>query len=212
MANKPWKKFERWVAGKFGTVRRPGSGAHGTKQGGQDDIKHPFLFVEAKHLQNLYTHTLFKEARIKARQDGGKIPILALHQKGTPYEECLICCRMEDLLPVAIMRGVTEDKEAQEQMAQNDQAPPRDQWIPTFSERFVSILMQVSERMQVDKELLAGGIKRYQQHKGSEEAQKMFDEMLSGDVEKMQKHIDGEWNRPTEEELDRKKKREEGLL
>jgi hypothetical protein len=207
MADKPWKKFERYVGRMFGTVRRPGSGAHGVTQGGTDDIKHPLIYAECKSLKKLYSHTLFRDARRKAMKEEKPFPIIVLHEKGTPFDESLVCCRIKDLLPLAIIRGIAEDNEARKQMEQSD-APPMRQWKPTFSERFVSELMEISKVMNVDKDVLKGGVKRYSQFKGAEEAQAMFDDMSSKDVERISKHIDGAWCKPTAQEIDRKKKQD----
>lgn len=72
-----WKAAERRVAGFFGTMRRPLSGAWGP--GGRDDIIHSHLFVECKHYSKSAVMSLFQKTREKAIVEG-KIPLLALSQ------------------------------------------------------------------------------------------------------------------------------------
>ena len=80
MADKAWKAFERRVARFLGGERNRMSGAVDQLTAG--DVVHDYLYVEAKHRATLAVDTWMTEAADHAEEEG-KVPILALHRKGS---------------------------------------------------------------------------------------------------------------------------------
>jgi hypothetical protein len=87
-----WKAVERRIAAFFGSRRTPLSG--GNSGHTRSDTLHPSLFVEAKHRAKHTTYTLYRETAELAKAEG-KLPVIALHEKGKPG--FLVCCHCDDL-------------------------------------------------------------------------------------------------------------------
>ena len=94
--SKHWKNIERKVAAAFGSERTPLSG--GNSKHTRSDSLHPRLFIETKHRKNSAAINLYKETRELAEKEG-KIPLLALHEKGSQFY-CIVC-DIRDLAAIA---------------------------------------------------------------------------------------------------------------
>lgn len=79
MSDKPWKRAERTIAKKVGGIRTPLSGISSGQTSA--DVIHPSLFIEAKYRQRFAVLSLMAEVEKRAKKEG-KIPVLALQQKG----------------------------------------------------------------------------------------------------------------------------------
>lgn len=169
MTEPRWKQIEREIALMFGAKgRRHGSGAWSGRGGsdpGQDDIIHPVLYVECKHQKAHAAQGLMEEAARKAKEDGKRIPVVALHTKGKMVKDTLICVRPRDLLEVALWYEITSDRKAQQQM--REEAPPDKPraWIPLFAERLTGILQDMArftENYSTRDEVWGTAVQRYQ--------------------------------------------------
>ena len=96
MANKTWKEFERPVANYFGCKR---TGPMQEKDA--NDINHPQLHVQCKHAKKHAILTVWDAAK-KKTDKSGKIPVVAIKQKGRHGFWLLI--RSSDLGAVANQR------------------------------------------------------------------------------------------------------------
>lgn len=97
MPEKAWKADERKVAKFFGTVRNPLSGS-ASRHTGSDSL-HEILFIDNKREQIHSIVNLWKKIQLKAKLEGGKIPILTLTQ---PKQVGFwIVVHSDDLLAVA---------------------------------------------------------------------------------------------------------------
>lgn len=92
MPDAAWKQRERKLAAFFGVLRTVGSGSSyrtGKLPGSSEtlrtraDIEHPVLFAECKLRKKHSTWTLFRKTRGHANTEG-KIPVVALAEKGKP--------------------------------------------------------------------------------------------------------------------------------
>jgi hypothetical protein len=88
MSDKSWKKQERKVAGAIGRKRTPLSG--GSSQHTSADVIHPLFYIEVKCRKRIAVISMMKDVEIKARKEGYKIPVLALHQTGSKGRYYLI--------------------------------------------------------------------------------------------------------------------------
>ncbi len=96
MPNKPWKDFERVVAGFFGTFRTPLSGRASRHTAG--DVIHKDYLIECKYRKKLSLFTLWRRTKALAKKEG-KIPILAFKEKGK--EGWIFAVHVEDLIKIA---------------------------------------------------------------------------------------------------------------
>jgi len=80
MPDKAWKAFERRIAKSLGTDRTPLSG--GASRHTRSDTLHPDLYVECRARKALALHEPFLEVSGNAHEES-KVPIMALHKKGT---------------------------------------------------------------------------------------------------------------------------------
>lgn len=80
MPEKSWKRTERKVAELVSGKRNPLSGRMGGHTCG--DVIHDVLYVEVKQRRKFEVVTLMRDTEEKARKEK-KIPVVALHQKGT---------------------------------------------------------------------------------------------------------------------------------
>ena len=94
-----WKAWERFVAGVLGGVRRGPVVGDGESGGGYNDIAglDGRYSVECKHATQI-GFALILGACKQAMQaaTNHEIPIAAIHSKGTPYEDGLLCVRVGD--------------------------------------------------------------------------------------------------------------------
>jgi hypothetical protein len=82
-ARRTWQQAEGRAAALFGVRRQFGSGSGGRDDLTQSDSTHPVLFIESKLRQCHTTRTLHDATkRLAARE--GKVPVLALFDKGRP--------------------------------------------------------------------------------------------------------------------------------
>ena len=88
-----WKGFERDVAAFFGTKRVPLSGSN-SGHGTNSDSLHPRLYIECKLRGKMAIWQLFADTEKKAK-DEGKIPVVAIKQKG--QRGYLLVIRPEDI-------------------------------------------------------------------------------------------------------------------
>lgn len=79
MPDRTWKKAERRVAARFGSVRAPLSGGNGRLT--RSDTLHPRLFIETKYRQRFAVVDLYRETEALARLEG-KFPVVALVGRG----------------------------------------------------------------------------------------------------------------------------------
>lgn len=94
--NETWKRFEREVASWFGTQRTPLSG--GNSKHTHSDSLHDNLYVECKYRKRVAVQGLFDDTAAFAEQEG-KIPVVALKQKGSP--SFLLVVRPQDVTTIA---------------------------------------------------------------------------------------------------------------
>jgi len=87
MPDKAWKAFERRIAKSLGTDRTPLSGV--TSRHTSSDTLHPDLYVECKQRGHSATCTWFRQTRLQAKKEE-KMPVIALHQSGSPYTLAVI--------------------------------------------------------------------------------------------------------------------------
>ncbi len=78
MPDKTWKRVERVVAKKMGGTRNSLSGSNSKITSG--DVVHDLFYIEVKHRKKIPFYVEFKDAKIKAKQEG-KIPMVILHEK-----------------------------------------------------------------------------------------------------------------------------------
>jgi len=78
-----WKQREREAASLFGSKRQRCSGSSGRGDCSRSDSTHATLFIETKLRASHAAVALFEATRILARREG-KIPVIALAQKGRP--------------------------------------------------------------------------------------------------------------------------------
>ena len=79
-----WKAFERRVAKWLRTRRTPLSGMMSGHHTSSDTL-HPDIYVECKWTKKAAILTLWEDTRKKAKREG-KIPFVAMHQRGTKIE------------------------------------------------------------------------------------------------------------------------------
>jgi len=89
-----WKTFEYRVAGLFGGIRNAFSGACPALTGSRSDVRHPYLYIEAKYRQKHSLATLMQDTRVKADAER-KIPVVCLKEHG--QRGCLIVIDSNDL-------------------------------------------------------------------------------------------------------------------
>jgi hypothetical protein len=89
-----WKQFERRAAILFSGVRNAFSGAAPALTGSRADVRHPYLFIEAKYRQKHGLATIWKDAARKADFEH-KIPVVVLAEKDR--RGCWIILHSDDL-------------------------------------------------------------------------------------------------------------------
>lgn len=94
-----WKSFERLVADFFATKRVPLSGMNSGHNTNSDTL-HENLYVECKLRNKMSIFALFKDTKSKADNEG-KVPVVAVKEKGSPKNDYLLIIRAEDLQKVA---------------------------------------------------------------------------------------------------------------
>ncbi len=87
MPDKAWKAFERRIAKSLGTDRTPLSGVASSHT--SSDTLPPDLYVVCKHRGHSATCTWFRHTRLRAKKEN-KVPVMALHQSGSPYKLAVI--------------------------------------------------------------------------------------------------------------------------
>jgi hypothetical protein len=95
MADPTWKVAEREIAKRLGGVRVP---ITGRIRGSAPDIAHARWALEVKlrsHLPSLLTDAM--DQAVKSIR-GEQIPLVVLHEKGTRYDDDLVCLRLVDFL------------------------------------------------------------------------------------------------------------------
>jgi hypothetical protein len=93
-----WQRTEGRAAALFGCRRQPGSGSTGREDVTASDSTHPVFYIESKLRQCHTTRTLHDTTKKRATKEG-KVPVLALFDKGRPG--CLIVVHSDDLPIVA---------------------------------------------------------------------------------------------------------------
>ena len=87
MPDKAWKAFERRIAKSLDTVRTPLSG--GASRHTRSDTLHSGLFVECRQRGHSAVCSWFRVTRLDAKKEK-KVPVMALHQSGSPYTLAVI--------------------------------------------------------------------------------------------------------------------------
>jgi len=89
-----WKTFEYRIAELFGGIRNAFSGACPALTGTRSDVRHPYLYIEAKYRQKHSLATIWKDAKVKADCEH-KIPVVCLAEHGK--HGCWIVIHSNDL-------------------------------------------------------------------------------------------------------------------
>jgi hypothetical protein len=92
---KSWKAVERRIARRWGTDRTPMSG--GNSKHTRSDTLHKEAYIEIKHRAEFSVINLWMDTKKKADKED-KVPIVALHKKGSSFVHYLI--EENDLLKV----------------------------------------------------------------------------------------------------------------
>ena len=99
---KNWKASERKIATILGGVRVAVSGR---ARGDCPDIVHPTLSIEVK-TRKMFPAWLEDAIRqAEASSDGGKTPVVILHQDGRKYRDALVVCRLGDFADYFLGKG-----------------------------------------------------------------------------------------------------------
>ena len=77
MADKAWKQAERDIASLFGSKRNPNNGEN------REDISHARLSIEVKHGKQVPKLIVDAMGQAKRNAPAGKVPVVALHPKGS---------------------------------------------------------------------------------------------------------------------------------
>lgn len=101
MPEKAWKRAERKVAEWFGARRNPLSGS--TDHTSKSDTIHERLFIEVKFSQKPFSSVNIWDTANEKSQVEGKVPVVALVQKGRPGFWLVVHC--DDLANVTLERG-----------------------------------------------------------------------------------------------------------
>lgn len=89
-----WKQAETEIATRLGGVRVPVSGRG---RGDRPDIEHPRFAPEVKHTRNAFDLVTRAMAQAKAAAEGtAKVPLVAVHKEGQPYDETFVVLRLAD--------------------------------------------------------------------------------------------------------------------
>jgi hypothetical protein len=94
-----WRQFERRAAILFSGVRNAFSGAAPAITGSRADVRHPYLFIEAKYRQSHSVVTVWRDAARKAAVEGNKVAVVVLAEKNQPG--CWILLHSDDLTRLA---------------------------------------------------------------------------------------------------------------
>ena len=78
--SRAWKAFEYRVAELFGGIRNAFSGACPEITGSRADVRHQYLFIEAKYRQKHSVVSVWDETSMKAEVEH-KIPVVVLAEK-----------------------------------------------------------------------------------------------------------------------------------
>lgn len=103
MADKPWKRFERWVA-KFFNCQRNALSGRNSKITASDSL-HPRLFLEGKHWRRVAIISLWDKTAAFAKKEK-KIPVVAIGIRGRPG--CWFLIKDTDLMRVALERQLAK--------------------------------------------------------------------------------------------------------
>ncbi len=96
MSDKLWKSVERKIATLIGGERVPVSGR---SRGSAPDIRHNRFSIEVKHRKDLPGWILEAMEQAEASKTmAEQIPVVFLHEKGMPYQDCLTVMRLSDLI------------------------------------------------------------------------------------------------------------------
>lgn len=96
--SKTWKQKERDFAKRFGSLRQRLSGSSGREDESSADMKHDRIYAEVKYRDKHALFTLYEDTAKKARKEG-KLPIVALAQKGT--SDFIVCVHISHLAAIA---------------------------------------------------------------------------------------------------------------
>jgi hypothetical protein len=89
-----WKRSESCVAALFGARRQVLSGPPRRDDATRSDSNHDRLFIECKYRERHAVRSLHDATRALARREG-KVPVVALYDKGRPG--CLLLIHSDDL-------------------------------------------------------------------------------------------------------------------
>jgi hypothetical protein len=90
-----WKAVERKIAALLKGVRVP---ITGRIRGSAPDIQHELWSIEVKHRESLPDWLMDAFAQADASNDGTKIPLVILHQKGQKFDQSLALTRLENVV------------------------------------------------------------------------------------------------------------------
>lgn len=95
MRNQRWKNTERKVADLLGGKRVPVTGRN---RGDAPDIMHEILSPEVKDRKKLpgWIHDAMDQA--EQSNEGHKIPIVVLHERGMKHEDDFVLMRIKDFV------------------------------------------------------------------------------------------------------------------
>ena len=119
-----WKAFERRVAKWLRTVRTPLSGMMSGHHTSSDTL-HPDIYVECKWTKKAAILTLWEDTRKKAKREG-KIPFVAMHQRGTKIEFGLLPLDIATealLLYLERKAGMADDARVSKYIKAREEAP-----------------------------------------------------------------------------------------
>lgn len=94
MGDKPWKKYERYIASLFNTRRNPLSGANNAGRAG--DIIHDLINIECKNHNNPTINNWLR----KAVEETDKPALVFVHKKNRPYLKSSVTMPLEDFLKI----------------------------------------------------------------------------------------------------------------